>query len=111
MLFISLKSYDLNLLNQFCEKIININKRLSSSIKGPIFLPKKSKLYTVIRSSHVYSLSREQFEVYTYRRVFVLQKDFNFIKTFTKLSSFYRFYKKFLKTIPVGVSVKLSFKI
>ena len=93
MLVISLKSYDPSLLNSFCEKIKKQGP--FENLKGPIFLPKKSKLYTVIRSSHVFSLSREQFELCTYRRAFVLSNNFDFtLKDDKSFKNFkYSFYK------------------
>jgi small subunit ribosomal protein S10 len=108
MVYFSLKSYNISLLNKFCKKIKQ--QRVFLDITGPISLPKKKKIYTVIRSSHVYSLSREQFEVCTYRRLFVLKNNFDFIKNSENLYNFLKFYKDFLQKVPVGISLKLSFK-
>jgi len=107
MLYITLKSYNVNLLNQFCQKEL---LKVFPEVKGPISLPLEKKLYTVIRSSHVYSLSREQFEVCTHRRGFVLKKNYNFLKSQEKLRKISKFRKKLLKKIPVGISLKLSIK-
>ena len=108
MVYITLKSYDINLLNTFCKEILNINK--SFDIKGPISLPKNKKLYTTIRSSHIYSLSREQFECSTYSRVFVLANSFNFLKNKKNYVDFLDNYEAFIKKIPVGISLKLKVK-
>ena len=57
---IHLKSYDSNLLDYFCKKILSQIKIKSS---GPVFLPNLKKTFVVIKSSHVYSLSREVFNI------------------------------------------------
>lgn len=91
-MYIYLKSYNSNLLNQFCSNFVKKNKYLFSlmrpnipflsyffRLKGPIFLPTKRKNYVVIRSPHVYSLSRERFSVCVYRRLFVFERVYNFL--------------------------------
>ena len=40
-----------------------------AEIKGPIPLPKKRKVYTVLRSNFKFKKSREQFERISYTRV------------------------------------------
>jgi ribosomal protein S10 len=107
MLYVYLKSYNIDLLNHFCK---NILFRSALNVKGPIFLPKKIFLYTVIRSPHVYSLSREQFEVCTFRRVFIFKNQFNFLKGSSNLLYLKAVYKALLKSVPVSISLKLSFK-
>lgn len=107
MLYIYLKSYNINLLNSFCK---NILPKLPVNVKGPIFLPKKRNKYTVIRSPHVYSLSREHFETSIFRRVFIFKYKFNFLQDSQNLLNIESFRKNFLKKIPIGISLKLSFK-
>jgi ribosomal protein S10 len=106
MLYVHLKSYNIDLLNHFCK---NILFKSSFNVKGPIFLPKKKYIYSVIRSPHVYSLSREQFEVCTFRRVFIFKNKFNFLKG-TKLFYLKSVYRNLSKKVPISISLKLSFK-
>lgn len=107
MLYISLKSYNVHLLNQFCKEIF---PRPYSNVKGPIFLPNKKKLYTVIRSPHVNSLSREQFEICVYRRIFLIKNNCNFFNNKIRLRNIKKFKKSLLEKVPSGISLKLSFK-
>jgi len=115
MLYIYLKSYDIDLLNYFIKEILLKNKKFTKFfdkivLKGPINLPKKTKKYTVIRSPHVYSLSREQFEVSTFRRLLVLKtKKSNFLEN-NKTSYLLSFYQVFIKNLPFGISIKLIVK-
>ena len=60
---IRLKSYEISLLNESCEKIIDTASRTESLTMGPIPLPTRRKIYCVLRSPHVNKDSREHFEV------------------------------------------------
>ncbi len=108
MVYILLKSYNIGLLNKFCKKIKMQGMLLN--IGGPVPLPKQKKKYIVTRSSHVYSLSKEQFEICTYKRLFILKDNFNFLENNENLDNFLKFYKKFLNMVPIGISLKLVFK-
>jgi len=66
---IKLKSYDLKMLESSLSKVVWILRASGADIVGPIPLPKKKKIYTVIRSNFVYKNSREQFERLTYSRL------------------------------------------
>ncbi len=50
---IKLKSYDHNLIDKSAEKIIKTVKSTGAVVSGPIPLPTKRTLYTVLRSPHV----------------------------------------------------------
>ena len=60
---IRLKSYEISLLNESCEKIIDTASRTESLTMGPIPLPTHKRIYTVLRSPHVNKKSREQFQL------------------------------------------------
>ena len=66
---IRLKSYDHNLIDKSAEKIVTAVKATSTVIHGPIPLPSKREIYTVLRSPHVSKKSREQFQQITYKRL------------------------------------------
>ena len=66
---IRLKSYEVSLLNESCEKIIDTAARTDSLTMGPIPLPTRRKIYCVLRSPHVNKDSREHFEVRIHKRV------------------------------------------
>jgi small subunit ribosomal protein S10 len=66
---IRLKAYDQRLLDRSTADIVETAKRTGARVVGPIPLPTKRELYTVLRSPHVDKKSREQFEMRTHIRV------------------------------------------
>ncbi len=66
---IKLKSYDHTLIDKSAEKIIKTVKSTGAIVSGPIPLPTKRTLYTVLRSPNVDKKSREQFELATHKRL------------------------------------------
>ncbi|MBC8526988.1 MAG: 30S ribosomal protein S10 [Candidatus Cloacimonetes bacterium] len=66
---IKLKAYDHFLLDKSVVEIVRNTKGTGAKIIGPIPLPTKRKLYTVLRSPHVDKKSREQFEMKIYKRI------------------------------------------
>ena len=66
---IRLKAYDHNLLDKSMGKIVNTAKNTGALIIGPIPLPTKRSVYTVVRSPHVDKKSREQFEIKVHKRI------------------------------------------
>ena len=72
---IRLKSYEISLLNESCEKIIDTASRTESLTMGPIPLPTQRKIYCVLRSPHVNKDSREHFEIRVHKRVLDISYD------------------------------------
>ena len=66
---IRLKGYDQRVLDRAAVDIVETAKRTGARIAGPIPLPTKREIYTVLRSPHVDRKSREQFEIRTHIRV------------------------------------------
>jgi small subunit ribosomal protein S10 len=66
---IRLQAYDHKILDQSTEEIVNTARRTGAQIKGPIPLPTKKEIYTVLRSPHIDKKSREQFETRTHKRL------------------------------------------
>jgi small subunit ribosomal protein S10 len=66
---IRLKAYDHRVLDQSAEKIVETAKRSGADVSGPIPLPTEKSVYTVIRATHKYKDSREQFEQRTHKRL------------------------------------------
>lgn len=66
---IKLKSFDHTLIDRSAEKIIKTVKSTGAVVSGPIPLPTKKKIYTVLRSPHVDKKSREQFETRSHNRL------------------------------------------
>jgi small subunit ribosomal protein S10 len=66
---ISLKAYDHNLLDKSTVRIVQTAKSTGALIAGPIPLPTKRSVVTVLRSPHVNKKSREQFQTKIHKRL------------------------------------------
>ncbi|MBI3087554.1 MAG: 30S ribosomal protein S10 [Candidatus Omnitrophica bacterium] len=66
---IKLKAYDHRLLDQSTAEIVETARRTGAKIAGPIPLPTKRELYTVLRSPVIDKKSREQFQITTHKRL------------------------------------------
>ena len=66
---IRLKAYSSEILDISTEEIVNTAKRTGAQVKGPIPLPTRKEVFTVLRSPHVNKKSREQFETRTHKRL------------------------------------------
>ena len=66
---IRLRGFDSTLLDNSTSDIINTAKRTGAKVKGPIPLPTKKEVFTVLRSPHIDKKSREQFETRTHKRL------------------------------------------
>ena len=66
---ISLKAYDHKLIDQSAAQIIETAKKTGAQISGPIPLPTKKEVVTILRAVHKYKYSREQFEMRTHKRL------------------------------------------
>ncbi len=69
MIRIRLKAYDYQLIDSSAEKIVETAKRNGAQVSGPIPLPTKKEVVTILRSPHVNKDSREQFERRTHKRL------------------------------------------
>jgi small subunit ribosomal protein S10 len=66
---IKLKAYDHSILDQSAKDIVEVAKRTGAMVSGPVPLPTKRTLFTVLRSPHVDKKSREQFELRVHKRL------------------------------------------
>ena len=66
---ITLKAYDHQLVDQSAAKIIETVKKTGSQVSGPVPLPTKKEVVTILRAVHKYKDSREQFEQRTHKRL------------------------------------------
>ncbi len=66
---IRLKAYDHKVIDQSAKQIVDTAIRTGATIAGPIPLPTKKTLYTVVKSPHVYKKGREQFEMRVHKRL------------------------------------------
>ena len=66
---IRLAAYDHRNLDKSCEAIVEAAKKTGADVSGPIPLPTKREVFTVLRSPHVDKKSREQFQIKTHKRL------------------------------------------
>lgn len=69
---IKLKAYDHRLLDQAVKEIVETAKRTGAQVSGPIPLPTRKEIYTVLRSPTIDKKSREQFSLCTHKRLLEL---------------------------------------
>ena len=64
---ITLKAYDHQLIDASAKSIIETVKKTGSKVSGPVPMPTKKEVVTILRA--VYKDSREQFEQRTHKRL------------------------------------------
>lgn len=96
---ITLRAYDHSLLDQAAAKIVDTAVRTGSEVSGPIPMPTKKEVVTILRAVHKYKDSREQFEQRTHKRlVDVLNPTKKTLEAFAKLE------------LPAGVDIQVAAK-
>ncbi len=94
---IKLKAYDHRLLDQSTAEIVESARRTGAEVAGPVPLPTKREVYTVLRSPHVDKKSREQFQLKTHKRLMdILNPTSKTIDALRKLD------------LPAGVDVEIQ---
>lgn len=66
---IKLKAYDHNLIDSSAARIVETVKSTGIKVSGPIPLPTKKEVVTILRAPHKDKDSREQFELRTHKRL------------------------------------------
>ncbi len=66
---IRLQGYDYKLLDQSAMEIVDTAKRTGAVVSGPVPLPTRREVITVLRGPHVDKKSREQFQMKTHKRL------------------------------------------
>ena len=97
MIRIRLKAYDHQVIDQSAEKIVETAKRTGATVSGPIPLPTKKEIVTILRAVHKDKDSREQFESRTHKRLIDILKPSN--KTVEALMSL---------QLPAGVDIEIK---
>jgi len=62
-------AYDHRLLDLSAQEIVETAKKTGADIAGPVPLPTKREIFTVLRSPHVDKKSRDQFQIKTHKRI------------------------------------------
>ena len=96
---IKLKSYDHRLLDKTVTRLVKALQLTGAVIIGPVPLPTKKRIFTVLRSPHVNKKSREQFQLSCFKRILdVYSSNNNPLDTLTTFD------------MPSGVEVNLEDK-
>jgi small subunit ribosomal protein S10 len=66
---IRLKAFDAAIIDQTASDIVRTAEKTGATVSGPIPLPTRRQLFTVLRSPFVDKKSREQFELRTHKRL------------------------------------------
>ncbi len=66
---ITLKAYEHQLVDQSASRIVDTAKKTGAQVSGPVPLPTKKEVVTILRAVHKYKDSREQFEQRTHKRL------------------------------------------
>ena len=93
---IRLKSYDHRIVDAACKKIVETATRTGAQISGPIPLPTKKEVVTILRAVHKDKDSREQFEMRIHKRLIDILRPSN--KTVEALQSL---------DLPAGVEIEI----
>ncbi len=70
---IKVKAFEASLVDAAALKIVELAKESGTKVSGPVPLPTKREIFTVLRSVHVNKKSREQFEIRTNKRLIILE--------------------------------------
>ena len=94
---IKLKSYEHTLIDQSAERIVETAKRTGARVSGPIPLPTEKEIVTILRATHKYKDSREQFERRTHKRLIdIMNASAKTVDAMSKLE------------LPAGVEIELK---
>ena len=94
---IKLKAYENSLIDQSAEKIVDTARRTGAQVSGPIPLPTEWEIVTILRATHKYKDSREQFEMRTHKRLIdILQPSSKTVDALMKLD------------LPAGVDIEIK---
>ncbi|PID63361.1 MAG: 30S ribosomal protein S10 [Gammaproteobacteria bacterium] len=66
---IRLKSFDHKLIDTSAKEIVETAKRAGAQVNGPIPMPVKKEVHTILVSPHVNKDARDQYEIRTHKRV------------------------------------------
>ena len=66
---IRMEAYDFQALDASAREIVDHAKRTGARVAGPVPLPTRREIYTVLRSPFIDKKSREQFEIRTHKRL------------------------------------------
>ena len=94
---ITLKAYDHQLIDAAAQQIVDTAKKAGALVSGPVPLPTKKEVITILRAVHKYKDSREQFERRTHKRLIdILNPNPKTVQELTSLD------------LPAGVEIEIK---
>ena len=66
---LKLKSFDHRLLDSAVKQIVLTARRTGAELMGPVPLPNKRRVFTVLRSPHIDKKERDQFQITAHKRI------------------------------------------
>ena len=96
---IILKAYDHQSVDASAAQIVDVVKKNGVQVSGPVPLPTKKEVVTIIRAVHKYKDSREPFEQRTHKRLIDIMNPNQ--KIITALSTL---------EVPAGVFIQIKMK-
>ncbi|MBQ4424700.1 MAG: 30S ribosomal protein S10 [Lachnospiraceae bacterium] len=96
---IILKAYDHNSVDNSAAQIVEAVKKAGAQVSGPVPLPTRKEVVTILRAVYKYKDSREQFEQRTHKRLIDIINPNQ--KIVTVLSSL---------EVPAGVDIQIRMK-
>ncbi len=96
---ITLKAYEHQSVDRSAAEIVEAVKRTGAQVSGPVPLPTKREIVTILRAVHKYKDSREQFEQRTHKRLIDIINPNQ--KTIDALSTL---------EVPAGVDINIRMK-
>ena len=93
------EAYDHQLVDQSAAKIVDTVKKTGSKVSGPVPMPTKKEVVTILRAVHKYKDSREQFEQRTHKRLIdIIQPSQKTVDSLSRLE------------MPAGVYIDIKMK-
>ena len=96
---ITLKAYEHQSVDRSAAEIVEAVKKTGAQVSGPVPLPTKREVVTILRAVHKYKDSREQFEQRTHKRLIDIINPNQ--KTIDALSTL---------EVPAGVDINIRMK-
>ena len=94
---VKISGYDHGLVETALTRIVEVANKNGAKVSGPVPLPTKREVVTVIRSPHKYKDSREQFETRTHKRlVDIYNPNQKLVEALTRLE------------MPAGVEIQIK---
>lgn len=92
-----LKAFDHRLVDRSAREIVETAKRTGAQVHGPIPLPTRKEIFTILISPHVDKDARDQYEIRTHKRVIdIVNPSEKTVDALMKLD------------LPAGISVQLK---